>query len=124
MDLNTLTSGSAARNKNMKMKFRGAEIELTVEELKQMIDSGMLDDEHWDKDDPWQKLIDESTKTMPKKEPFPTVALYGCNMPNSWEPFYQQDHTGLPHIDATEVTALNVTSVEKIDKEKKDDTKE
>ncbi len=110
----------------MKMKFRGAEIELTVEELKQMIDRGILDDEHWDKNDPWLKLVDESTKSMPKKNPFPdTVALYGCQMPNSWEPpFYQQDHTGLPHIDATEVTALNVTSVEKIDKEKEDESKE
>ena len=109
----------------MKMKFRGAEIELTVEELKQMIDRGMLEDENWGKNDPWQKLIDESTKTMPKKSPFPdTVALYGCQMPNSWEPFYQKDNTGLPHIDVTEVTSLTATSVEKIDKEKEDEPKE
>lgn len=112
----------------MKMKFRGAEIDLTVEELKQMIDKGLLDDEHWDKDDPWQRLIDESSNfvvTTPKKEPFPTVALYGCNMPNSWEtPFYQRDNTGIPHIDVTEVTSLNVTNVEKIDKEKEDEPKE
>ena len=110
----------------MKMKFRGAEIELTVEELKQMIDKGILDDEHWDKDDPWQKLIDESTKSMPKKDPFPNVvAVYGCQMPNSWDtPFYQKDNTGAPHLTTTEVTALNVTSVEKIDKEKEDEPKE
>ena len=108
----------------MKMKFRGAEIDLTVDELKQMIDRGLLDDEHWDKDDPWQKLIDESTKTTPKKEPFPTVALYGCQMPNSWEPFYQSDRTAPTRIDTTEVTSLNATSVEKIDKEKEDEHKE
>lgn len=113
----------------MKMKFRGAEIELTVEELKQMIDIGILDDEHWDKNDPWQKLIDESTKStksIPKNNPFTeVVAVYGCQMPDSWEtPFYQQDHTGAPHLTTTEVTALNVTSVEKIDKEKEDEPKE
>ena len=110
----------------MKMKFRGAEIDLTVEELKQMIDKGLLDDEQWDKNDPWQKLIDEQIKTMPKKRPFPdTIALYGCPMPQSWEtPYYQQDNTGAPHLTSTEVTALNVTSVEKIDKEKEDEPKE
>ena len=77
--------------------------------------------------DPWQKLIDESTKTTPKqREPFPTVALYGCNMPNSWEPFYQSDRTTgtPPHINTTEITSLNVTNVEKIDKENEDEPKE
>lgn len=110
----------------MKMKFRGAEIDLTVEELKQMIDRGLLDDEHWYKNDPWQKLIEESTKTIPEKRPFPdVVAVYGCPMPNSWEtPLYQLDNTRAPHLTSTEVTALNVTSVEKIDKEKEDEPKE
>lgn len=110
----------------MKMKFRGAEIDLTVEELKQMIDRGLLDDEHWDKNDPWQKLIDESTKPMPKKNPFTeVVAVYGCQMPNGWEtPFYQRDHAGAPHLTTTEVTTLNTTSVVKIDKEKEDEPKE
>ena len=77
----------------MKMKWNGFDLELTVDELKQMVERGLIDpdDEKVPYPDTWKELL----KTIPihpnqpaqplqpyvnpqSPFPFPTVTAYGC----------------------------------------------
>lgn len=81
----------------MKLKWNGFDLELTVEELKQMVEKGLIDpeDEKVPYPDTWKDLlkripIQPSQPVQPSEPlkpyvnpqpnpfPFPTVTAYGC----------------------------------------------
>lgn len=79
----------------MKLKWNGFDLELTVEELKQMVDKGLIDpeDEKVPYPDTWKELLkvipiqpnqpvqpSDPLKPYvnPQPHPFPTVTAYGC----------------------------------------------
>ena len=81
----------------MKLKWNGFDLELTVEELKQMVEKGLIDpeDEKVPYPDTWKDLLkripiqpnqpvqpSEPLKPyvnpQPNPFPFPTVTAYGC----------------------------------------------
>ena len=70
----------------MKLKWNGFDLELTVEELKQMVEKGLIDPED-DKvpyPDTWKELLKKIADPLkpyvnPQSPfPFPTVTAYGC----------------------------------------------
>lgn len=81
----------------MKLKWNGFDLELTVEELKQMVDKGLIDpeDEKVPYPDTWEELLKRIpiqpnqpvqpsdplkpyVNPQPSPFPFPTVTAYGC----------------------------------------------
>ena len=81
----------------MKLKWNGFDLELTVEELKQMVEKGLIDpeDEKVPYPDTWKDLLKripiqpnqpvQSSEPLkpyvnpqPNPFPFPTVTAYGC----------------------------------------------
>lgn len=82
----------------MKLKWNGFDLELTVDELKQMVDRGLIDTED-DKvpyPDTWKELLKgipiqpnqpvQPSEPLDLKSPFPqfpVVATYGCEMVQS-----------------------------------------
>lgn len=79
----------------MKLKWNGFDLELTVEELKQMVEKGLIDpeDEKVPYPDTWKELLKKIAErpiqpvqpsdplkpyVNPQPFPFPTVTAYGC----------------------------------------------
>jgi len=82
----------------MKLTWNGLYIELTVDELKQMVDKKLITpgDEKVPYPDTWLELIkraNPAVKPAPTVDPFPTIALYGCqfaspltnDLPAQWD---------------------------------------
>lgn len=77
----------------MKIKWKGMEIECTPDEFEELYARGIL----MNKDTAEEALHKEYNLNNPQdhkilvtpekpRDPFPTVAVYGCNMPDSWGP--------------------------------------
>lgn len=89
----------------MKLKWNGLEIELTVDELKQMVEKGLIspEDDKIPYPEEWKDMIKNLPKVKPGQNfptphPFDVVAVYGCQIPNPIQ------YTNDPHWDGT--TAL------------------
>lgn len=71
----------------MKLIYKGTELDLTVDELKEMVDKGLLKEEEnfWESHDGWQKIIDDIKKSNIPRDPFRgnMVMLYGCEIPTT-----------------------------------------
>lgn len=73
----------------MKLKWNGFDLELTVEELKQMVDKGLIDpnDEKVPYPDTWKELMKQIPNQplkpqQPYIDQFPIIATYGCPTPS------------------------------------------
>ena len=87
----------------MKLKWNGLDIELTVDELKQMVEKGLIspEDDKIPYPELWKDMIRNPPHVQPGQNPPPTphpfdvVAVYGCQMPNPIQ------YTNEPHWDGT-----------------------
>lgn len=86
----------------MKLKWNGLDIELTVDELKQMVEKGLIspEDEKIPYPELWKDMIRKAPSVQPglnppPQHPFDVVAVYGCQMPNPIQ------YTNDPHWDGT-----------------------
>lgn len=80
----------------MKIKWKGMEIECTPDEFEELYARGILTNKDTAEEALRKEynLNDLQDHKSPKivatpvapRDPFPTVAVYGCNMPNSWGP--------------------------------------
>lgn len=74
----------------MKLKWNGLEIELTVDELKQMVEKGLIspEDDEIPYPEEWKDMIRQLPHVKPEQNhpptprPFDVVALYGCQIPS------------------------------------------
>ena len=95
----------------MKLKWNGLDIELTVDELKQMVEKGLISPEDdkipYPKDwiDMIRKLpqVQPGQNPSPAPRPFDVVAMYGCQIPSPIQ------CTNDPHWDGT--TTLGTTTI-------------
>ncbi len=95
----------------MKLKWNGLDIELTVDELKQMVEKGLIspEDDKIPYPEEWKDMIRKLPHVQPGQNPPPTqhpfdvVAVYGCHIPNPIQ------CTNDPHWDGT--TTLGTTTI-------------
>ena len=95
----------------MKLKWNGLDIELTVDELKQMVEKGLIspEDDKIPYPDEWKDMIRNPPHVQPGQNPPPTphpfdvVAVYGCQMLNPIQ------YTNYPRWDGS--TALGTTAI-------------
>ena len=98
----------------MKLKWNGLEIELTVDELKQMVEKGLisLEDDKIPYPELWKDMIRKAPSVQPglnpppNPHPFDVVAVYGCQMPNPIQ------YTDDPHWDGSTALGTLATHTE------------
>ena len=98
----------------MKLKWNGLEIELTVDELKQMVEKGLIspEDEKIPYPEEWKEMIRNLPRVQPglnpppTKHPFDVVAMYGCQIPSPIQ--YNND----PHWDGTTTLGTQAINTE------------
>lgn len=98
----------------MKLKWNGLDIELTVDELKQMVEKGLIfpEDDKIPYPEEWKDMIRKLPRvqpglnTPPAQHPFDVVAVYGCQIPNSIQ------FTNDPHWDGTTTLGMPATNTE------------
>lgn len=98
----------------MKLKWNGLEIELTVDELKQMVEKGLIspEDDKIPYPEEWKDMIRKLPRVQPGQNPTPTphpfdvVAVYGCHIPNPIQ------CTNDPHWDGTTTLGKTATRIE------------
>ena len=99
----------------MKLKWNGLDIELTVDELKEMVEKGLISPE--DEKIPYPELWKDMIRKMPREQPglnppptqhpFDVVAVYGCQIPSPIQ--YNND----PHWDGTTTLGTPAINTEK-----------
>lgn len=98
----------------MKLKWNGLDIELTVDELKQMVEKGLIspEDDKIPYPELWKDMIRNPPQVQPGQNPPPTphpfdvVAVYGCQMPNPIQ------YTNEPHWDGTTTLGTPASNTE------------
>ena len=98
----------------MKLKWNGLDIELTVDELKQMVEKGLIcpEDDKIPYPEEWKDMIRKLPRVQPGQNPpsnphpFDVVAVYGCHMPNPIQ------YTNDPHWDGTTTLGKTATRIE------------
>ena len=94
----------------MKLKWNGLDIELTVDELKQMVEKGLIspEDDKVPYPELWKDMIRNLPHVQPRQNPpqpqhpFDVVAMYGCQISSPIQ------YTNDPHWDGT--TTLGTTT--------------
>jgi hypothetical protein len=97
----------------MKLIWNGLEIELTVDELKQMVEKGLIspEDDKIPYPEEWKDMIRKLPRVQPglnpppNPHPFGVVAVYGCQMPNPIQ------CTNDPHWDGTTTLGKTATHI-------------
>ena len=95
----------------MKLKWNGLDIELTVDELKQMVEKGLIspEDDEIPYPEEWKDMIrklpnvKQEQNPPPAQRPFDVVAMYGCQIPSPIQ------YTNDPHWNVT--TALGTSAI-------------